>query len=418
MLSFGDSTPFPLRTNFLDTLTAAVETCTSLFKAECLIEEADRVVHHAKNIASAELTRLDNLEQLLLGALTKNKGAEHLVTSKAATSIANSGHTLLLQARQDVTNQRDAAIRSALALGTKKKVTSILSRFWLTSELPHSQWSFRWRLNDNGMRAELRASAASLCANFVARPSTGLWSAPIAVASLVPDLNISIPMWTRRCKGTETKPESLMNYLITEIDSSRCRQRFVLRRPKAKHAVLINLGESNQPHPTISLIDEQYDVVGTPHQLAAHEVEALAKLWTLVHEHQDELISDRSELTSVSIDNRNVVTIERPAEIAEHILASMAPLVREIRMRSRVPGELILKRSVSRDRREELFLARESLHSKYSGLPERHQQVFDAMGLGNESTREFVTHLSERVHSSRPKSVRPKRVLSSTADAA
>jgi hypothetical protein len=95
--------------------------------------------------------------------------------------------------------------------------------------------------------------------------------------------------------------------------------------------------------------------------------------------------------------------VDHPSQIAEAILTAVAPLVREMRMRSRVPGELILKRDLGGDRREEIFVPRQALWNKMADLAPRHRQLFESIGISNEATTEFVTRVSPGSSRGRPR---------------
>ena len=51
-------------------------------------------------------------------------------------------------------------------------------------------------------------------------------------------------------------------------------------------------------------------------------------------------------------------THAKPTLLVERLIATMAPVVQEIAARSQSPGELVLRRLLSGDRREEIFLSK------------------------------------------------------------
>jgi hypothetical protein len=73
----------------------------------------------------------------------------------------------------------------------------------------------------------------------------------------------------------------------------------------------------------------------------------------------------------------------------ERLVTMMAPIVREISDRSLMPSELILRRLVSDDRREEIFVTRASLIEKYSGLTEPLRAHFVPLALETPSGRRY-----------------------------
>jgi hypothetical protein len=75
-----------------------------------------------------------------------------------------------------------------------------------------------------------------------------------------------------------------------------------------------------------------------------------------------------------------------PALIGQAILAQLATLIRHTRQKSRVPGELIVKRDVGDGRREELFIPRAALERRFATLPPEYRRYFDDAGLGRDQT--------------------------------
>jgi len=122
----------------------------------------------------------------------------------------------------------------------------------------------------------------------------------------------------------------------------------------------------------------------------------LLELWETIEGELRELIGHRNRLVWARLDDTDAEDLERPGELAENLLMALAPIIREIRVRSRVPGELVLKRDLSNGRREELFVPRKELESKYASLSYEYRACFNAVGLGSEATQEFVQRLPQR----------------------
>jgi hypothetical protein len=397
MYSFGDSTTFPLQENFLDTLMATVRTSAALFAYECKLHAAGAEARDARVAADLELAKLVGFQNAIVATLSCAEGPASV---QAAQLLREAAARVLAQTREEVTAKCNRIVVSAKPKNVSGEMHKILSAFWLTNQLPKTRWSFYWRPDAEGeMRADLRATAKSVTADFRTEISAEeIWGAPISVSSLMPSIEISVPVWKRRAKGTECALELLDGYEIYEVDSSPSRQRLVLRRiNKPKYSVMITLADAAQSGPTIVLIDGEQDNLGDVHVLSSSDTEKISKLWNLLLGQRSVLIASRSALGEVSFANRNVNTIADPSRVAEAMLAMVAPLTREIRLRSRMPGELILQRNLGKGRREEIFMSRDSLQAHYANLPDKYRRVFDAMGLGNESTCDFVTLLGHEL---------------------
>jgi hypothetical protein len=68
----------------------------------------------------------------------------------------------------------------------------------------------------------------------------------------------------------------------------------------------------------------------------------------------------------------------------------MAPVVQEIAARSQSPGELVLRRLLADDRREEVFLSKSELRRKLEPLPEGERALFDTLLVDMPPRKQFA----------------------------
>ncbi|HWU91033.1 MAG TPA: hypothetical protein VN253_27395, partial [Kofleriaceae bacterium] len=94
---------------------------------------------------------------------------------------------------------------------------------------------------------------------------------------------------------------------------------------------------------------------------------------------------------AVSLAGTHLTSISDTTLAPRALLALLGPTVREIRERSRMPGELTLKRDIADNRREELYISRTNLTARYADLPAEHRILLDDAGFG----RGLTTHLAE-----------------------
>ena len=66
-----------------------------------------------------------------------------------------------------------------------------------------------------------------------------------------------------------------------------------------------------------------------------------------------------------------------PAEVGRTILGVLGPVVKQIRTKSRVPGELAIKRDIDDGRREELYVPRSDVERRFATLPASYRRPFD-----------------------------------------
>ena len=75
-----------------------------------------------------------------------------------------------------------------------------------------------------------------------------------------------------------------------------------------------------------------------------------------------------------------------PRTVPMELLAQLTPLARSIRDKSRMAGELVLKRDIGDGRREELFVPRSTLAQQFARLPYEYRKPFEDMGINAEDT--------------------------------
>jgi hypothetical protein len=89
----------------------------------------------------------------------------------------------------------------------------------------------------------------------------------------------------------------------------------------------------------------------------------------------------QSRLTEALLDDRSVAELRDPAIVVDRLVAAMTPLVSEISQHSLSPTELVLKRILGDNRREEIFVSKARLREKYAGLPEALRAYFKPLSL-------------------------------------
>jgi hypothetical protein len=145
---------------------------------------------------------------------------------------------------------------------------------------------------------------------------------------------------------------------------------------------------TDQLEPTLRLLGEPA-TDGHTQAVRATDIDTLQRLWDRVEDTIADLILQRKRIILATLEKKPVRELERPQTLAEALLEAVGPLAREMRRRSRVPGEITLKRELGDGRREELFIPKQQLAEKFETLSPEHKRLFDIYGL--EGTAEVVT---------------------------
>jgi len=68
-------------------------------------------------------------------------------------------------------------------------------------------------------------------------------------------------------------------------------------------------------------------------------------------------------------------------DVVERLTRQMAPMVQEISRHSLTHTELVIRRLLSNERREEIFVTKKTLREKYAPLPPDQRKLFDSFGF-------------------------------------
>ena len=392
MYRFGDSTPFPLESNFIDTLVAVVDACIEIFRIDAAVETSRVAATLAQREALKELERLTQMRDAIVRAAATSAASEQSQSARASQQVVRQAEEIFRRSQDAVVRTRDSKIASARVADVGPRIRAAVSPLLLSQELPKSRWTWSWRASSreetySSIQAKLDLGA--LIATFDGTVGdTKPWGSAISVAEVAPGLVLQMQIEKRR--RTRNIAVRLDGYCIVEMERSTSGRRLKLEALRGKSVFALVAGAE---------IGSGFRVQGDdghslPQGLSSSESEAIERLWAKLVQNERALLLCRRTLRSLAFAGADVDNLERPAEVAELIFDTIAPLVREMRMRSLVPGELILKRDTGKGQREELFVPRAALQKKLEGLAWHHRRAFDAVGLSTESTVDFVARLN------------------------
>lgn len=393
---YGDATPFPIDENFIETLSALTEACVGLFRVENAAHERDEQIAAARAACERDIAELGKLAQAIEPILAGF--AEAGIPTAASTTaqlIAGSAREALTEATRRATSTRDQAIQSANALDVAGDLRRAVSPFFAHHQLPGTSFGAKWRYRPSTERSEAtifgRTPDDIELALAAAIPTGSFWAQPLRVADCDASLSVQLSKEGGLLgKSTKTRREGLHKLVVVEVERTAGRRVLILASPGKKSGPGLSIVWSGSGDCRICRVDNTDDGAGDGGERMRGENQAATDLlWSWVEKRVPELIATRSTLSRIRYESDD--DCEVPGELAETLLRAVAPFVREMRKRSRVPGELALKRDLGDGRREELFVPRAELCAKYAELPDSQRRAFEAAGLSNEPTQEFVT---------------------------
>jgi hypothetical protein len=383
---FGDSTPSALRTNFLELLRDALDFGVFVLQADESIQAGRAMVEALNEEAQEELARLDAFAAIVLEAIGEgDKGdlgsptatyamqlADLARDAQRSTDVAVRGK---LSADVAAIDADEAASRGAChdalfaflaphadAMSTEpatRRIVLLESGTYAATESGHTSFGIAWTI-DLGV------------------PQASLFAEVVRLERITPQVEIMAPQVTGWItKEVKVKPQRLERFTVTEIACGGAHT-FVKLRVEASvetgFDVEVDAGVVKMtrvgPSDDASVGAFDVDTEG-----AAIIVELTDKLRASVNE------LESAQLREATIDGAPFAQLMPFRPLVERLVAMLAPIVREISQRSLTATELVLRRALGDDRREEFFVTKTTLREKYAPLSPQLRALFTPLGF-------------------------------------
>lgn len=389
MYRYGDGTPFPLEENFIETLTAAVESCTNAFAPLADLDERRERAREARREADREVGRLEDLERTVSAAIApylptdpKKVGATQTVAQKL-TQLAKSQ---VAEARAQTDGRVRQLEQQASGRTASAAVLKALRPFFEAHQLPKAQWIMSWDVRGAEPAADAVATAGRITAAFALAPDP--YRGPIRVEQLAE--GVVVHMLKKGVFGkAKPAPVDLGKYVLVAYERTAKQQVVTLKENpnKASAGLRFAIGDAGATWVSISLAG---DAEGEPNPLDLDDVPPIRQLVERANAAFHDLLEKRT-LVDLSYGSKSINDLDEPRTVPLELLQQLTPLARTIREKSRMSGELVLKRDIGDGRREELFVPRASLAHRFARLPFEYRKPFEEMGISGEETQPAIT---------------------------
>jgi hypothetical protein len=392
---YGDSTPSALEINYIDFLRDVVEFSVQVLLADQRITQGRMRVRSLDTTSAAEIDRLHGVEVAVVKALeTMASGGDSSAARCAAAIVRSSG---------DLVRAEVAAVQGALAAEADKRDAQMaeerrgciraLEALLAKHDLPDMTLDVHIGV-EGGTRYACRAllgTGFGLGAVLELEiPANDLFGQVIRVERLAERLEVQAPEmsgWLH--KEMKVRPQHLEKHHVTEVSIVGGAGTFKLRLAPDGSGPGLDVSVANDGPRAVRLtrVDEQGKEVGPPFEAREADAGKLAALYQKLAAALDKVTRHKRKVVGATVDGEPMQKLESSAALVEKLVAAIAPVVREIGARSRSPDELVLRRLLADDRREEIFLSKAELRRKLEPLVEERRGLFDPLLLdGSKAT--------------------------------
>ncbi|HLL25305.1 MAG TPA: hypothetical protein VK427_24385, partial [Kofleriaceae bacterium] len=229
MYRYGDGTPFPLEENFIETLTAAVETCTDAFSPLAELDLRRERARDARREAEREVGRLDDLEKTVAASLAPYIPSDKSKTNHAqavAQKLAQAAKAFIAEAKSGVDGRVRQLEAQASGRTAAEGVMQALRPFFDDHQLPRATWVMSWDVRGADARADAVASAGRIVASFTLTPDP--YRGPIRVEQLAE--GVTVHMMKKGVFGkAKPAPVDLGKYVVVAFERTLKEQVITLK---------------------------------------------------------------------------------------------------------------------------------------------------------------------------------------------
>ncbi len=386
---YGDSTPSPLKIDFVAFLRDAFDFSVKLLLCEAQLSDAARRVAQLSGATEKDVASAESFAGEVSVALDRiaNDHADALATRCASRTRQNVADVVRAEceaARAAVAEERARAALSAAA--EHEKCVRAFEAFALHQTLPETEIAARVTLEKSGAYlARLRGSTPYGLEWVLALeiPPDHSFARSLRLDRVVERLEISAPEesgWLH--KEIKLRPQRFDRLHLTELTNDPSWTLLKLRAGQDGNGPGFDLSFQHKTG-AVQLRrvldsgvveDTVYDVVGDDLAKLHSLRERLLAMTADVREHKKALVE-------ASLDGVPLHEVESPRAIVDRLVAIIAPTVHQIARRTLSAGELVLKRLVRDNQREEVFLSKAELEQKIEVLPPVMRRAFDPLEL-------------------------------------
>jgi hypothetical protein len=386
---YGDSSKSALDVNYIDFLRHAIDFAVEVLLAEEQIAAGREQRYRLESEAEEDLVRLEALGAAVALAAVAGGADDDSPVARCAAAMRRSAAAALKSEVSSVNSTLADQVHriDARAARERERCVKALESLLLRYDLPETRTATQLEGAAAGPYVAKLSGATSYGLETVLElevPAANPFAHEVRVDRFMDALEIKVPEvggWLR--KQSRIVPHRLGRHRIARLQTSGADMSVELRVGADPHAPGFGIAMTgHRPLVVLSPVVKDGDGKGAPFEPDADDTAKLLQFFERLTGAVAELAKSRRKLLEARVDGEPLASHPRPSLVIERLVAAVAPTVREIAKYSLSPSELVLRRLLAGDRREEVFVSKSELYGKLEALPAARRGLFDALELG------------------------------------
>ena len=383
---YGDSTLSKLEVNYIELLRDAVDCCVQVLLADQRIGEGAARTRALDGATAAEIAKLQNVGSLVPKAFEGTPvGEPASATARCVAAVVRSAADIVAAATAEATATLQSAVnrRDAEAALERESVVKALETLLIKHDLPDMKSDADVGLV-GGTRYACRLRVATpfglVALMELEVPAGHLFERVVRVDRLAERLEVQVPEmsgWLH--KEMKPRAQHLEKHHLTGFSRRGTASELRLRLGPDGAGAGYDVVFAGAGEPVLLVRVDEQQKREEPFEAQEADAAKLCALRDNVAAALAELGRHRTKLLDAKLEGEALANHARPSLLVERIIAQLVPETREIAARSQSVGELVLRRALGGDRREEIFLPKQDLKAKIEPLNDRNRAMFDGL---------------------------------------
>jgi hypothetical protein len=382
---FGDSTESALEFNYLAFLRDAVDACVVFLQSDAGLSSG------RERKAARERAASEAIHAVEAFGKSAHQLAEPVAHGSPETPVGRAA-AAVQHAATDAVRRESAQARAALQADLeliesegqrlRARCVAALGTLLQSHDLPEAEQSLLVRWTGTGYEARLKQKVKFGAEVLIELdiPSSSLFAHDVRIDRISDGAEIHAPEsagWLK--KEVKMVPHKLGRHHVTEVivDAGGVTYKLRVTPEAGAQGFDIHIGRKGDVHIDRAVAGDD----GWQFETDDRDVGKLTVLGEKLEAAADALREHRRSLAGAQLDGAPLADHAHPRVLAERLIDAMTPVVRQIAQHSLSPSELVLKRLLAGDRREEIFVSKSELAQKLEALPASLRQAFAPLGL-------------------------------------
>jgi len=384
---YGDSSPSELSSNFLEFLRDAIDFAVFLLDADDRIKKGKEQIRQRRQQMEVEQARLEKFVTHVSDAIASGeKGESDSPASSCAArleaSVVDAHRATIDEMRRSFAEYvaRMEANEASLRSASRKALSAML----LPHDVHRATKVMKLVRGGEGRYASSVGFASTFGLGWAFEllvPEGNPWTGPVRLDRYVPQLEIRTPQLTGWfSKEVKVRPTRIDREIVTELIDDGKHLKLKLRtEPGIESGYDVAFDFEANTVKMSRVTTTETDASQGDFDVHPEDAAPLLALGQKIRASASELV--RGQLLAAKFDDMDFEQAPEFTAFTNRLVAFMAPIVKEISDHSLQPTELVLRRSLGNDRREELFVAKATLREKYAGLAPELAAFFEPLAL-------------------------------------